>query len=218
MSAQVPGSRRGSILMKSSRACLTRRLVAIVLGCAATTSAYAGTAGVTNGDFNTDLSGWDLSGIPAPAWTTPDHEGNPGSGSVMLSNAEAQTNARVYPLRQCVALSGPGALSIEAAGVLPAGHVGGRLVISYGGRAFSDCSGGYNFAGGYFLQSNGNWVHGSANITLNPGPNYIEVLLGIEKDGAGGSLTGNIDAVQIRDRDRIFAGGFEAPDLRSPPL
>ena len=201
-----------------NRDAIRRRLacVALVLVVATTASAHAGTPGLANGDFDSDLSGWDLSGTPAPAWAALDLDGNPGSGSAVLFNTETQTNARVYPLRQCIAFPGPGIVSIEAAGILPAGHVGGRLVLSYISRSIPDCTGGFNAAGGYFLQSNGSWVHGSANLVLNPGPNYIEVSLGIEKDAAGGSLSGNIDAVHVIDRDRIFANGFEAPDLPSP--
>lgn len=198
---------RGSI-----HAQLGRFFVALALACLAH-SAYAGTSGVANGDFDLDLSGWDLSGSPVPFWSTLDHEGDPASGSVALSNSDAQANVRVYPLRQCIALSGPGTYAVAADGLLPAGHLSGRLVLSYSSRSISDCSGGFNFSGGYFLQSNGNWMHGTANIILNPGLNYIEVSLGIEKDAAGGSLTGNFDAVHLIDRDRIFSSGFEAPDL-----
>lgn len=189
------------------------RLVAIALACAITTFAQAGTVGVANGDFDSDLSGWELSSTPLPVWSTLDYVGNPGSGSVQLFNTAAQANARVYPLRQCVVLTGPGAYAIEADGYLPAGHVGGRLVLSYSGRVISDCTGSFNFAGGRFLQSNGAWAHVSANINLTPGPNYIEVLLGIEKDAGGGMLAGNIDAVHLINREQIFLNGFEAADL-----
>ena len=174
-------------------------------------TAQAGTAVVVNGNFDTSLLGWDLSGTPSPSWSMLDYQNNPGSGSALLSNAEAQAGARIYPLRQCVSLATAGSHAIAAEGFLPAGHAGGRLVVSYATRAVADCSGGANSLGGYFVQSNGSWVHGSMNFVANPPYTYLELTLGIEKDAAGGLLSGNFDAVQVIDRERIFANGFEIP-------
>lgn len=186
---------------------------AFLFAMALASTAQAGTAVVVNGNFDTSLLGWDLSGTPAPTWSTLDYQNNPGSGSALLSNAEAQAGARLYPLRQCVSLATAGSHAIEADGFLPAGHAGGRLVVSFATRAVADCSGGANSLGGYFVQSNGSWVHGSMDFVVNPPFTYLDVTLGIEKDGAGGLLSGNFDAVQVIDRERIFANGFEVADL-----
>ena len=175
--------------------------------------AQAATTDIVNGHFDTSLSGWDLSGTPAPAWSMLDYQNNPGSGSAMLFNGEAQGGARVYPMRQCISVATAGSHALEADGFLPAGHAGGRLVVSYATRAVANCSGGANSLGGYFLQTNGAWVHGSINFVINPPYTYLEVTLGIEKDDAGGLLSGNLDAVQVIDRERIFAHGFEVEDL-----
>ena len=186
---------------------------AFLFAMALASTAQAGTAVVVNGNFDTSLLGWDLSGTPAPTWSMLDYQNNPGSGSALLSNAEAQAGARLYPLRQCVSLATAGSHAIEADGFLPAGHAGGRLVVSFATRAVADCSGGANSLGGYFVQSNGSWVHGSMDFVVNPPFTYLDVTLGIEKDGAGGLLSGNLDAVQVIDRERIFAHGFEVADL-----
>ncbi len=186
---------------------------AFLFAMALASTAQAGTAVVVNGNFDTSLLGWDLSGTPAPTWSMLDYQNNPGSGSALLSNAEAQAGARLYPLRQCVSLATAGSHAIEADGFLPAGHAGGRLVVSFATRAVADCSGGANSLGGYFVQSNGSWVHGSMDFVVNPPFTYLDVTLGIEKDGAGGLLSGNFDAVQVIDRERIFANGFEVADL-----
>lgn len=186
---------------------------AFLFAMALASTAQAGTAVVVNGNFDTSLLGWDLSGTPAPTWSTLDYQNNPGSGSALLSNAEAQAGARLYPLRQCVSLATAGSHAIEADGFLPAGHAGGRLVVSFATRAVADCSGGANSLGGYFVQSNGSWVHGSMDFVVNPPFTYLDVTLGIEKDGAGGLLSGNFDAVQVIDRERIFANGFEVTGL-----
>ena len=186
---------------------------AFLFAMALASTAQAGTADIVNGNFDTSLLGWDLSGTPAPTWSMLDYQNNPGSGSALLSNAEAQAGARLYPLRQCVSLATAGSHAIEADGFLPAGHAGGRLVVSFATRAVADCSGGANSLGGYFVQSNGSWVHGSMDFVVNPPFTYLDVTLGIEKDGAGGLLSGNFDAVQVIDRERIFANGFEVADL-----
>ncbi|OJY97205.1 MAG: hypothetical protein BGP25_13075 [Lysobacterales bacterium 63-13] len=186
---------------------------AFLFAMALASTAQAGTAVVVNGNFDTSLLGWDLSGTPAPTWSMLDYQNNPGSGSALLSNAEAQAGARLYPLRQCVSLATAGSHAIEADGFLPAGHAGGRLVVSFATRAVADCSGGANSLGGYFVQSNGSWVHGSMDFVVNPPFTYLDVTLGIEKDGAGGLLSGNFDAVQVIDRERIFANGFEVAGL-----
>ncbi|HPG93041.1 MAG TPA: hypothetical protein PLR28_00635 [Dokdonella sp.] len=193
------------------------RAAAVAVVAVVAPTASAGAAGLANGDFDSNLAGWIPSGTPPAVWSTIDHAGNAASGSAGLSNAEAQANARVYPLRQCIALAGPGTFVIEADGFLAAGHPGGRLVVSYGSHAAADCSGGTGSAGGYFLQSNGAWTHGTATIVMNAGINYLDVSLGIEKDAGAGLLEGNIDAVRVFDQDRIFANGFEAPDLAALP-
>ncbi len=185
---------------------------ALLFATALASTAQAGTADIVNGNFDTSLLGWDLSGTPSPIWSMLDYQNNPGSGSALLSNAEAQAGARVYPMRQCVSVATAGSHALEADGFLPAGHAGGRLVVSYATRAVANCSGGANSLGGYFLQSNGAWVHGSINFVINPPYTYLDVTLGIEKDDAGGLLSGNLDGVQVIDRERIFAHGFEVTD------
>jgi hypothetical protein len=192
-----------------------RMLVALLLGLVGH-SAIAGTAGVFNGEFDADLNGWTLAGPPFAGWSMFDYQGNALSGSADLFNDAGQGGVRLYPLRQCVNLPASGSYRLEAQGYLPAGHPAGRLVISLSGHAAADCSGGSNLGAGFFLNSNGNWQYGSIVFTIEPGFNYVEVSLGIEKDAAGGNLLGNIDAVRFVYRELIFANGFEAGDLPLP--
>lgn len=197
----------------SITALLSRPFIAVALAFSVAAVAHAETGSLSNGNFDSDLTGWDLSGTPPPTWNMADVTSNPDSGSVMLFNAEVQGNARVYPLRQCIAMPAPGIYAVEAAGILPAGHPGGRLVVSFVSRADADCSGSYTQSdGGYFLRSNGTWVHGTNNVTMTPGFMYLSVALGIEKDDGGSLLVGNIDAVHVI-RDYIFSNGFEAAGL-----
>jgi hypothetical protein len=205
--------RRGPAIARSGR---QRRCLAALLLWVVGHSALAGTAGVANGEFDADLSGWTLAGPPLPGWSMFDYLDNPASGSVELTNDAAQASARFYPLRQCVYLPAAGSYRVQAQGYLPVGHPGGRLVISLSGHVASDCSGGSNPALGYFVSSNGNWQYGSADFTIIPGVNHLEILLGIEKDEAGGSLVGNLDGIRLIYRELIFANSFEVGNLPSP--
>ena len=180
---------------------------ALVL-CLAGSVAVAGNVDVYNGEFDADLAGWSLSGPPFPAWSMLDYQGNALSGSATLSNDAGEANIRLVPLRQCVYFPGAGSYRIEAQGFLPAGHPGGRLLVSLTSHSPADCSGGTNLSAGFFLNSNGNWQYGSIDVNIISGFNYVNLMLAIEKDAAGGNLVGNIDAVRAIYRERIFANGF----------
>lgn len=203
-------------MTQSSKRIRKRFILASLVGASIPAIAMAGTAGLVNGEFDTDLNGWTQSGPPFPAWSMLDYQGNVASGSAVLANESAQGGVRLYPIRQCVHLADPGSYRIEADGWLPQDHPGGRLVVSISGRAQSDCSGGSNPAAGAFLNSNGTWQHTAFNITIIDPFLYLDLWLGIEKDAAGGLLTGNVDGVHVVYREPIFADGFDVGDLPSP--
>lgn len=184
---------------------------ALLFATALASTAQAGTADIVNGNFDTSLLGWDLSGSPSPTWSMLDYQNNPGSGSALLSNAEAQAGARVYPMRQCVSVATAGSHALEADGFLPAGHAGGRLVVSYATRR-GQLQRRSQFIGRLFPAKQrrlGAWQH---QLRHQPALHLSRGHLGIEKDDAGGLLSGNLDGVQVIDRERIFAHGFEVTD------
>jgi hypothetical protein len=199
-------------MARSTRRIRRALLRAGLIGASIPAIAMAGTAGLVNGEFDTDLDGWTQSGPPFPAWSMLDYQGNGASGSAVLANDSAEGGVRLYPVRQFVHLANPGSYRIEADGWLPQDHPGGRLVLSISGRAQADCSGGNNPAAGAFLDSNGSWQHAALTITIIAPFNYLDIGLGIEKDAAGGLLTGNVDGVHVVYREAIFADGFEARD------
>lgn len=185
----------------------TLRTSALIALFTATTCAAQGV--LVNGDFASNLTGWTIdSSSPLPTWSALDYQGNATSGSALLTNDGVDPNVRLYPLRQCIQIL-PGAYQLVASGYLASGHTGGRLVVSYGLRATADCSGGYYAGGGFYLESNGAWQQAGYPLTVQDRPvNSLEVLLGIEKDAAGGELQGNIDGVKVLGDD-IFSDGFE---------
>lgn len=165
---------------------------------------------LANGDFDTDLSEWMVSGSPTPMWTPTDYAGNAGSGSALIGNADAAANVRLFPLRRCVVLT-PGPYLLSAHGLIDSGQSAGRLVLSYSLRSNTDCSGGVYAGGGVFVQGDGSWrAEQIPLIAMNLPANSLEIILGIEKDPAGGTLQGYFDGIELRD-DRIFVDGFDGP-------
>lgn len=164
---------------------------------------------VTNGTFDTDLTSWVASGSPAPTWSMIDANAL-GSGSARLVNAEAAAGARVYPLTQCFLLA-PSALGylLDASAFVPATQGSGRLVVSYGYFDTPDCiAGSASSAGGFFVGVPGVWDHGNIKLPGFTGTVHLGILLGIEKDAAGGQFIGNFDAVKVRS-ERVFGNGFD---------
>lgn len=162
-----------------------------------------------NGDFDTNLDGWVSGDPPPPTWADLDYTDNPGSGSVNLVNDATEVAVRLYPLGQCFALE-PGTYTVEASGYLPPAQPNARLVVSYTRHFTTDCSGGVDLAGGFYVGAVGAWQRAaSISLTLADVPiSYMKIILGIEKEAAGGSVEGYIDAVHVLG-DALFTDGFD---------
>lgn len=165
-----------------------------------------------NAEFNTDLAGWQLPGVPTPLWASFDVSGNAASGSAQLTNAEAAAGARVIGLRRCLRVTRD-RYALSASGFVAAGPSAGRMVLNGTARASTDCSGGSFASAGVYLtaaNSPGVWqTNATANLDFSAlAVGSIEVLLSIDKTPEGGSVTGYIDAVRLVALP-LFAGGFE---------
>lgn len=175
---------------------------------------------VVNGDFERDLSGWliDPAVAPAPVWDAVDIDALAGSGAALVRNTSAEASNRVYPLEQCIPLSGPGPYRIVAHGYIPSGQGGGKLVVSYWFSLDNpDCPQwqGSQAGGGNFIATVGGWGRYEQTIAADlpsPAPPHamIKISLGVEKEAAGGEFLGYFDAVSVLG-DSIFADGFERP-------
>lgn len=172
---------------------------------------------LANGNFDTDLSEWNMPDA-TPSWSSLDVDASPASGSAYFVNTQADANARQVVLLQCIAITEPGVYVFGAAAYTPTGQAGtGYLVGSYAvDLHHADCSGGWSAAGGFFMQSLGEWQRYAATggmypllivPSLNPEASIL-ILFAVEKTEAGGSFGGHFDAAYLI-RDTIFDDGFD---------
>ena len=171
---------------------------------------------IVNGDFDSDLSGWNVSDAPRTAWAPFDYAGAP-SGSALLTNDMPGADAATTNLTQCVVLAKPGRYIVSANGYLPAGQASGMLYVNAALYLPSTtCQSLGNTALGFYLPATiGAWSsQGSTNVELDDidvlAGASIEVRVGIQKTPAGGSIQGYIDAVRVI-YDPVFVDGFEPP-------
>jgi hypothetical protein len=164
--------------------------------------------GLDNGNFDSDLGGWQLLSPGVAVWATFDRNGSSESGSALLTDDAAEGGARVYPLEQCISIAPGATYRLRASGFL-IGAGGGRLVFTWEVHPGEDCNGGVDGTGGAFLDSAGVWEDYAQSIFVSDAPAAsLLIRLGIEKDAAGGSVQGYFDVVMV-DGDHIFSGGFD---------
>jgi hypothetical protein len=164
---------------------------------------------VINGSFDQDVSAWGNPDPPAATWSSPDANGSATSGSAQLLNNSAAAGTRLYVLRQCFVITQSGLYRVEVAGLVSSQTASGRLVVSQINRTSADCSGGFSGSGGYFIQTGAAWQRTQFELpNLVVAGGSIELLIGIEKDAAGGNFVGNVDDVKLV-LIRLFANGFE---------
>jgi hypothetical protein len=164
---------------------------------------------VVNGTFNQDVSAWGNPDPPAATWSSLDANGSATSGSAQLLNNSAAAGTRLYVLRQCFVVLQSGLYRVEVAGLVSTQTAGGRLVVTQINRPSVDCSGGNSGSGGYFIQVSAVWQRTQLELaSLAAAGSSIELLIGIEKDAAGGNFVANVDDVKLV-LIRLFADGFE---------
>jgi hypothetical protein len=170
---------------------------------------------VANGQFDTDVSGWTTDPAAALAWAAFDHNNSVASGSAQVNNTAAAASVRIVALKQCYELTRSGRYYLSAKGFLPAAQTSGRLVVSFIYHADTLCTGGSFSSGGIFLSAIGVWQSNASelatDVVLGPGTSAsVEIALSIEKDAAGGALTGYFDNVRFYSNE-VFSGSFEGP-------
>lgn len=102
---------------------------------------HAQTERLSNGRFNTDLSGWQLESGAFSSWSSTDADSNPTSGSVILSRTTASSGSGFeLGLSQCLSWSERRGVNVRARILLPGGSdaQAALVVIPY---ASPDCSG-----------------------------------------------------------------------------
>jgi hypothetical protein len=163
-----------------------------------------------NGEFDGGLQGWTVAPAGQVVHSELDIDGIIGSGSALLTNAEAGQGQRVYPLTQCVVVMQPGFYRVGVAAFMDSNHAPGTMVFSYALKLNSQTCDGSGFAvGGRFLDDAGRWARFERELQAPLAPATFFLQLGIEKAGAGGTLSGHFDAITIEWLPKVFRDGFE---------
>jgi hypothetical protein len=169
---------------------------------------------IVNGDFDSDLSGWNVSVAPGTTWVPFDFAGA-SSGSVLFTNDMTTAGAATINLSQCVVLAKPGRYVVSANGYLPAGQASGNLYVNSILHIPTTTCQSLGDAHGFLLPATiGSWSQESTSIEIDAidalAGASIEVRMGIQKTPAGGSIQGHIDAVRLI-YDPVFVDSFEPP-------
>lgn len=172
---------------------------------------------VANGQFASDLSGWQFPDA-TPTWTAFDVAGSSSSGSAYFVNTQAASGMTLSVLEQCIPITQTGAYVFGVSAYAPTGQASaGSLLGNYSvDLHHADCSGGYSTLGGFEIPGVGVWTAYATTTLFNPplivqslNPDAsIAVELLVEKSPAGGSFGGYFDAVSLV-RDTLFTSGFE---------
>jgi hypothetical protein len=167
---------------------------------------------LSNGDFATDLSGWQFPDA-TPSWSPFDIDGSTDSGSAHAANSQANADTMLVMLSQCVPITQAGLYIVRAWGYAATGQSNGHLVAGYTlDLHHTDCSGGFSAVGGDYIATASQWGSYSSGAVLRidaPQPLMsINVLLRVDKTDAGGSFGGYFDAISLV-RDTIFIDSFE---------
>lgn len=162
-----------------------------------------------NGEFDQDVSAWENPEPLAATWSSLDANASATSGSAQLLNNSSMANSRHYVLRQCIVPTQGGRYRVEVAGLVSTQSAGGRLVVSRIDRPSADCSGGASGSGGYFIQVGSTWQGTQFEFqNVVAAGSSIELLIGIEKDAAGGTFIAHVDEVRLVAMP-LFVDGFE---------
>lgn len=160
---------------------------------------------LTNGGFDTDLSGWEQ-GLPELVdlqWTSEDAEGQMGSGSLQATSIFGREGTTsIQMIRQCVPVSAGDDYYLTAAAFVLDGQAGvsARYQLAW---FFTSCADEQSeFATSFTLDEVGQWTFGEAEVTAPAGVAAVLLALRVIKST---SEPGTVLA------DRIFFGPADGP-------
>lgn len=165
-------------------------LVATLAWCCPTSTSATGTNLVPNGDFDADLSSWNLLTATDVSWEEVDaSECTPDSGSMKILNAESSAElsfAQVVSV--CLPAPAPGttlSVHFELWVVTATDPLDGGLgYVDYFQQP--DCQGveDERLAGAYLGSSSEDWVRTGTNLTVPSGSQSMRLRLGVVKQHA----------------------------------
>lgn len=175
----------------------------------------AGDNMLANPGFDSDLSGWTLSGSPTPQWDPFDAIGASSSGSAFLVNSETTANSDVTLLTQCIDITaGVYRLALDA--FIPDGQsTSGEVVLRYNGYRDPGCTGNRWSVGGRILGAVGDWQREetirSASINQVGSLGSLEFTVAVRKEEASGTFEAYVDNALLTVVDEVHQDRFESP-------
>jgi hypothetical protein len=156
---------------------------------------------IVNGHFHTDINGWTLVGVGTQAWDPLDFEGNPGSGSIRITNTNPVAN-QVTGSGQCILLTPSGTYEAGARVRWPSGQAGlgagGVGMAWFNNTTCTDPPISTQNTPGVINTTTNLWIETFLPaVTPPPGTVAVGVAVGVGKSGAGGSLTALFDRVRF---------------------
>jgi hypothetical protein len=156
---------------------------------------------LANGTFDANVAGWTTVGV-ALAWSPTDADGNPASGSAVITNTAAIASYGGAWISQCVAVQPGSVLTLGGKSFISSAQAttgGAQLQVYF--FSGTNCSGG---SLGYVWTPDGDeaWTPDRWNSMSGTGPvpagaQSASVEVQFTKREAGGTLTGYIDRLSV---------------------
>ena len=178
-----------------------KRMIAVTVMLVVTASVAAGQDLIVNGHFDTDISGWTLvAGQGSQAWDPLDWQGDPGSGSMVLTNTNVG-GAQFTASGECFTLTPSGTYEFGGHFRFASGQPQGFAGIIVGWYSNTTCNGqpmATVNSPPVLSTTTNTWVESfSPSVTAPGGTLSVGVGPLAFKNGAGGSLAVNVDRVRF---------------------
>jgi len=169
---------------------------------------------VFNPTFDTDVAGWSAEGTSSIVWDSLDADGNPASGSALVTNLSTTANDSTGA-RQCVDGLTEATFYRFAADILVPGgqsETGHAHLLAqwYGGPGCGGGQVGLVDTFGISTSTPDVWYTDSVTAEAPAGTQSARLRLSIWKNEESGTLVAHFDNVEFANQ--IFSDGFESGD------
>lgn len=169
---------------------------------------------IPNGDFDTDISGWELNPFlaePNARWVSEDALDNPASGSAEIDNVGTGNNSTQLGLRLCLP-SGTGlSYAAGASARMTTATTEGLPSITINAYDNADCSGSSLHTTWLIFGYVDSWTDAVESFVTPPGTTHLQIFIGVAKQsGVEETLSARFDNIYLVVDDGIFADRFQA--------
>jgi hypothetical protein len=156
---------------------------------------------LANGSFDTGVAGWTTVGL-ALAWSPADAEGNPGSGSAVVTNTSAPASFGGDWISQCVAVQPGSVLTLGGRSFIPSAQtttgVANMQAYFFAGPGCTGGSLGYVWTpSGGEAWTPDRWNSMDATGPVPAGAQSASVEVQVTKREAGGTFTAYLDELSV---------------------